>query len=201
MTDRPLLLNKRFWFWVLKCFVLLFVGSMIVIQIPELRYDMSDIRPIEISNPDELERFSIRRATFVSVRGRANFEKAFVYQRYGLNYTYFIIEPYGLHLVSRTYEKVTDEWEDLNRFLGKLRPFDDQAFSYRIREIFYEQFEDSVPQDAYFLGLDDIPKPSGWQIGAVSFASVLWGVMFYLFFFFFPRRLGNQGNRNRKTTQ
>jgi hypothetical protein len=194
MTDRPLVLQKRLWIFVLKCVGLLFVGSMIVIQIPELRYDLGDIRPIEISNPDELQKVRFGRATFVSVRGKANFEKAFVYQRYGLNYTYFIIEPYGLYLVSRTYEKVTDEWENLNRFLGKLRPFDDQPFSYRIREIFYDQYGDSIPQGAYFLGLDDIPKPSGWQIGAISFASVLWGVMFYLFFFFFPAKPWHPGN-------
>ena len=84
----------------------------------------------------------------------------------------------------RTYEPVTDEWKDLNRFLGKLRPFNHQPFHYKIRDIYKEKFDIKVPDNAFFLGLDDVPKISGWQVGAVTFAFVLWLVMFYMFYFF-----------------
>ena len=41
--------------------------------------------------------------------------------------------------------------------------------------------------NAFFIALDDVPKVSGWQVGATIFASLLWIAMFFLFFFFkFP---------------
>jgi hypothetical protein len=178
------LFRKRFWLTLLKIFGLAFVGGMIWVQLPELRYDLGPKRPREISNPEELstERFPL--ATFVSIEGKPNFEKAFVYRRYGLSYTYFNVEPYGLRLVVRTYGKVTDEWRNLNRFLGKLRPFSRQPFSYRVRGIYRDKFQVEIPGDSFFLALDDVPRPSGWQFGAVAFAGVLWVVMLYLFFLY-----------------
>ena len=184
MTKRIFLLKGRFWLTLLKVLALLFVGSMVLIQIPELSYDFGPKQPVEINSSKELTRSRFSKTTFASIEGIPNFDRAFIYQRYGLSYTYFTIEPYGINLVARTYEKVTDEWKDLTRFVGKLRPFDRQPFSYRIRQIYKERFKEDVPEDAFFLALYDVPKVSGWQIGAVIFASLLWGVMFYLFFFF-----------------
>jgi hypothetical protein len=178
------LLRRRFWLTVLKGFGLLFVGGMIWVQIPELRYDLGPKRPLAITGPEELSDGRFRRSTFVSIHGKPNFERAFVYRRYGLSYTYFNIEPYGTRLVVRTYDKVTDEWKELSRFLGKLCPFKDQPFSYRIREIYRERFQVDIPENAFFLALDDVPRPSGWQFGAVAFAGVLWLAMFYLFFLY-----------------
>jgi hypothetical protein len=189
MTKKVFFLRKKFWLFFLKCFLLLFVGSMILIQIPELRYDFGPKQPIEISGPEDLTPDSINRTTFASVAGTPNFDRAFIYQRYGLNYTYFIIEPYGISLVARTYEKVTDDWKNLNRFLGKIIPFNKQPFSYRIREIYWEKFQEEVPKEAFFLALYDAPKPSGWQIGALTFASLLWLVLFYVFFLYKRRRI------------
>jgi hypothetical protein len=117
------LLSKRFWLTVLKIFGLTFVGGMIWVQIPELRYDLGPKTPVQITRPEDLSMVRFPRATFVSIRGKPNFERAFVYRRYGLSYTYFHVDPYGMRLVVRTYGKVTDEWRKLNRFLGRLRPF------------------------------------------------------------------------------
>ncbi|MBN1291267.1 MAG: hypothetical protein JXB48_05445 [Candidatus Latescibacteria bacterium] len=196
MIKISVIFNKRFWLTFIKCFALAFVALMILIQIPELSYDFSRKQPIQISKPEELNSDIISHTTFVSITGTPNFDRAFVYQRYGLNYTYFTVEPYGICLIARTYDKVTDEWKDMHRFLGKLRPFDKQPFSYRIRDIYKEKFQEDIPENAFFLGLRDVPKPSGWQIGAVIFASLMWLVMFYMFFFFGRNR--NQVAVNNK---
>jgi hypothetical protein len=182
MTRKSFLLKKQFWLTLLKCLFLVFVGNMVLIQIPELRYDFGPEQPLEISELEELtsERFS--KTTFASIQGIPNFEKAFIYQRYGLNYTYFIIEPYGMRLVARTYDEVTDDWKNISSFMGKLRPFNKQPFSYRIRQIYKDRFQEEVPEDAFFLALYDVPEPNGWQIGAVIFSSVLWLISFYFFF-------------------
>jgi hypothetical protein len=171
-----------------KLFALAFVAAMILIQIPELGYDFGPKEPVEIAGPEGLEPGRFNRATFVSLTGTPNFDRAFIYRRYGLSYTYFLIEPYGLGLVARTYEEVDDTWKTISQFVGKLRPFDRQPFSYRIRDIFEERFQEEIPQSAYFLAIYDVPKPSGWQVGAVALAGALWGLMFYMFFFF--RRKG-----------
>jgi hypothetical protein len=184
------LLRKRFWLTVLKVFGLLFVGGMIWVQIPEILYDLGPKQPVNITDPDELSMERFGQAVFAAIHGKPDFENAFVYRRYGLGYTYFNVEPYGMRLVVRTYDKVTDEWKDLNRFLGKLRPFDGQPFSYRVRQIYDEKFQIEVPEKAFFLALDDVPRPSGWQLGAVVFAGVLWVAMFYLFFLY--RRQGRR---------
>ena len=185
MTERRfILLRGRFWLTVLKLFALVFVASMILIQIPELGYDFGPKEPVEISGPEELTPSRFSRATFVSLSGTPNFDRAFIYRRYGLSYTYFQIESYGTRLVVRTYEEVDDDWETITQFVGKLRPFGRQPFSYRIRDIYLDRFQEEIPQDAYFLALYDVPKTSGWQIGAVALAAVMWVVMFYMFFFF-----------------
>lgn len=179
-----LLLRKGFWLTALKIMGLVFVAGMIWVQIPELRYDLNTRRPVEITGPEALSVERFGHATFVSIRGRPNFERAFVYRRYGLSYTYFNVDPYGMGLVVRTYDKVTDEWKNLNRFLGRLVPFARQPFSYRIRQIYHEKFQVQIPEDAFFLALDDVPRASGWQFGAIAFAGVLWVTMFYLFFLY-----------------
>lgn len=187
MSGRVFFLRKRFWITALKVLFLAFIASMFLVQIGELRYDLGGKTPVAIDGVEQLKAQGGKGAVFASVRGRANFQRAFVYQRYGLSYTYFLLEPYHLGLVVRTYEKVGPEWEDLARFVGKLRPFDDQPFSYAIEKIYREQFGETVPPGAFFLGLYDVPKLSGWQVGAMAFAVVLWGVLFWLFFFFHPR--------------
>lgn len=177
-------LRLKFWTHILRLFALLFVAGMIYVQIPELTYDFGPKKPQQVSGPEDLTSQKFSKTTFISIKGEADFENAFVYKRYGLSYTYFNIKPYGISLVVRTYEPVTDEWKDLKMFLGKLRPFNHQPFHYKIRDIYNEKFDIEVPDNAFFLGLDDVPKISGWQVGAVIFAFVLWFVMFYMFYFF-----------------
>ncbi len=167
---------------VLKISILAFVAVMIVLQIPELRYDLDSSSPVEIASPEDLTRERFPGIHFVSVAGKADFEKAFVYQRYGLSFTYFHAQPYGMRLVIRSYDTPTEEWKRFERFLGKLRPFDRQPFSYKIRDIHRDLFQMEIPEDAFFLGLDDVPRLSGWQVGGVSFAGLLWGGMLYAFF-------------------
>ncbi len=174
--------NKNFWLLLLKLSALLFVGAMILVQIPELRYDLGPGEPVPVAGPDELSLGRFPRATFVSVAGKADFERAFVYRRYGLSYTFFNLHPYGLRLVVRTYDPVTEQWRDLERFLGKLRPFRRQPFHYHIRDIYRDRFKAEIPEDAFFLALYDVPGLNGWQVGAVAFASLLWLGMAYAFF-------------------
>ena len=157
------LLKKKFWVTLVKVFFLLFVASMVFIQLPELLYDLSPNKPVPIDGVEDLKREGANKTIFASIEGTPNFDRAFVYQRYGLSYTYFLIEPYGMKLVARTYEKVDDDWETRTRFLGKLKPFDDQPFSYRIEKIFMDQFEEEVPDDAFFLALDDAFDVQGFQ--------------------------------------
>lgn len=178
------LLRKHFWLTLLKLLALAFVAWMITMQIPELQYDFGPKEPVLISRPDELTRQRFPSSRFVAITGKPNFDKAFVYQRYGLSYTYFNIAPYGPRLVVRTYDKVTDEWKKLRRFVGRLRPFNRQPFSYHIRDIYRDKQGVTIPEGAFFLALYDVPRLNGWQIGAVIFASILWFVMLYAFFFF-----------------
>lgn len=168
----------------LKLAVLFLVAVMAFIQVPELRYDLGRTTPLVIASPDDLDHRQFRQPAFVAVLGRADFSQAFTYQRYGLTFTYFTLKPYGIKIVVRTHERVTEEWPLLDRFLGKLRPFSEQPFSYRIEEIFREKNQVQIPPDAYFLALDDVPEVSGWQLGALIFSAVLWGVLLYLFFFY-----------------
>ena len=178
----PLL--KKISLYALKVLALAFVTGMILIQIPNIRYGLSSKTPVQISTPEELSRERFPVATFVSVAGKPNFEHAFIYKRYGLSYTYFTIDPYGMKIVVRTHETITNEWKQINHFLGKLLPFQRQPFSYRIRQIYRDRFQIELPENGFFLALDAVPGLNGWQIGAVIFGCVLWLVLFYLFFFF-----------------
>jgi hypothetical protein len=184
MTRAVLPLLKKIALYALKVLALAFVTGMVLIQIPNIRYGLSSKTPVTISGPEELTRERFPAATFVSVEGKPNFEHAFVYRRYGLAYTYFTIDPYGMKIVARTHETVTDEWKQIHRFLGKLLPFERQPFSYRIRQIYRDRFQTELPENGFFLALDAVPGLNGWQIGAVVFGCVLWLVLFYLFFFF-----------------
>jgi hypothetical protein len=181
-------LKGKFWIFATKVMLLVFIGGMLIIQIPELRYDFGPREPVVVSGPEGLAPERFPRATFVSIKGRPDFERAFVYRRYGLSYTYFNIVPYGMRLVVRTYDPVTEKWRNLNRFLGKLRPFRRQPFHYRIRDIYLDKFDVEVPEGAFFLALGDAPRASGWQIAAVVFAAILWMVLFYVFFIFRRKR-------------
>ncbi|MBI4772712.1 MAG: hypothetical protein HY788_00790 [Deltaproteobacteria bacterium] len=175
---------KKLLLLLAKIAFLIFVASMIVVQIPELEYDLGDRTPVSIGGPEELSSNRFPRAVFAAVKGTADFRHRFTYSRYGLTFTYFNLDNYGARLVVRTYEPVNEQWEKIELFLGKLRPFKSQAFHYKIRDIYKESFGVDIPEDAFFLGLDDVPKLSGWQVGAVVFAGILWVVLFYMFFLF-----------------
>jgi len=166
----------------LKILLLLIVAFMAWMQVPELAYDFGSKTPLEINDPQQLAELKVTGATFASVKGTPDFTNAFVYQRYGLDHHYFTVDPYGMKMVVRTYDEITDEWRQIGRFVGRLRPFDDQPFSRYIAAIYLEKFGVTVPGDAWFLALDDVPKPSGWQIGGLFFSAVIWLVMFWLFF-------------------
>ena len=183
-----LLFRPSLWLTILKLLFLGFVAAMLAIQIPNWLYDLGPAKPLAIDSPEALERFQPRRSTFVSVKGEPDFERAFSYARYGLTYTYFNIRPFGMGIVVRTHRSVDEDWKELNRFLGRLRPFGHQPFSYRIRAIYRDKFQTEVPERAYFLALDEVPRMTGWKIGASAFALVLWMVMFYFFFLWGRRR-------------
>ena len=166
----------------LKIFLLLLVAFMAWMQIPELFYDLGSKKPVEITSLADLTGSQIRGTVFASVRGTPDFTNAFVYQRYGLDHSYFTVEPYGMKMVVRTYDEITDEWRQIGRFVGRLRPFEKQPFSRYIAAIYQEKFGVTVPEDAWFLALDDVPRPSGWQIGGLVLSAILWVILFWAFF-------------------
>ncbi len=174
--------TKKTWQIPLKILALAFVGIMMAMQFPELSYDLGSKTPISITGPEALAGKEYKNSVFASIQGSPNFERAFVYRRYGLSYTYFSLDPYGVNVVVRTYGEVTDDWKKINRFLGKLRPFDNQPFSYRIREIYKEKFDMDILEDAYFLSLGEVPRVSAFQLGATVLSGMVWLGLLYGFF-------------------
>jgi len=167
---------------VVKVFVLALVALMAWIQVPELTYDFWSKEPLEVAGPDDLNPSLVSGTTFAVIRGTPDFSEAFIYRRYGLDHHYFTVDPFGYRLVVRTYDKITDEWKGFNSLVGRLRPFEKQPFSRYIRAIYKDRFNVILPPDAYFLALDDVPKPSGWQIGGLVLAVLMWLGLFWLFF-------------------
>lgn len=183
MTDRSLQTLKWVAITVAKTVSLLFVGWMISLQIPEIFYDLGPKIPIVVSGPEELFPGRFTHPVFAAIKGQGDFEKAFVYKTHGLSYSYFTIKTFGHEkVVVRTSEPVTDQWNEFDRFVGRLRPFRQQPFSYRIKAILKDSFQIDLPDGAYFLALYDKPELNGWQVGAALFASLMWVLMFYMFF-------------------
>ena len=172
----------RFFLTILKVFMLLIVTAMILFQIPELQYDFGTNKPVSIKSVDELSIERFRGPTFASVQGKADFTKAASFSKYGVQYTYFLLNEYGNKLVVRTHEAASQEWERIEFHLGRLRPYDQMPFSRSVRAGFRNLFDIGIAEDAFFLARDDVPKLSGWSIGAVSFVSVLWCLLAYFFF-------------------
>lgn len=167
---------------ILKIFLMLVVTAMIRFQMPELRYDLRSGEPVQITSPNDLsvERFS--RSTFASVHAKADLTKAATFAMHGVRFTYFLLEGYGTELVVRTPEQIDEEWNLIDTHLGRLRPYRRMPFSRSVRAGFRMHFDVEIPEGAMFLARDDVPRFSGWSMGAVIFASVLWCVLAYFFF-------------------
>ena len=181
------LFRKRFWLGVLKVAAMVYVTAMVALLIPELRYDFGPKTPREITTPEQLDEFRGRSSVFVAVSGKGRFDNAVEDPTHGVTPKYFLLDPFGERLVVRTYEKLTDDWKHVNKHIGRLRPFRRMPFSRRVRRGFYDKLEVEIPADAFFLARDDAPRPSAWVIGAAIFTTVVWLLLFYLFFIF-PRR-------------
>lgn len=181
------MLIGRIFLIILKLFLLLVVTAMIKFQIPELKYDFGKKEPERIKSVDELslERFPI--STFVSVNGKPDFTKAVIFSKHGVTFTYFLLKEYDAKIVVRTSEEVNEDWEKIDTHLGRLRPYHRMPFSRSVRAGFRTSRDVGIPENAFFLARDDVPKSNGWNIGAVSFAGVLWCILFY--FFFVHRRI------------
>lgn len=173
---------KRIFLFVLKLFLILIVTMMIKFQIPEMRYDFGTRKPLQIETADELSKEHFGNSTFVSVHGKPDFSKAAIFSKHGVTFTYFLLKEYGAMLVVRTSEKVNEDWEKIDTHLGRLRPYHRMPFSRSVRAGFRDNVGVSIPENAFFLGRDDVPKPNGWNIGAVIFAGILWCVLVYFFF-------------------
>jgi hypothetical protein len=172
----------RVFLTLLKIFLLLVVAAMVRFQIPELSYDFGTREPVSIESKDELSLERFPRSTFASVQGKADFTKAATFSKHSVRYTYFLLEEYGVKLVVRTPEVLSEEWTQIDFHVGRLRPYNRMPFSRSVRAGFRELFDLGIPEDAFFLARDDVPKPNGWSIGAISFASILWFVLVYFFF-------------------
>ncbi len=167
---------------ILKLFMMFVVTAMIMFQIPELQYDFGTKEPLCIKSVDELSIDRFPQSTFVSIQGKGDFAKAATLAKYGVQYTYFLLDGFDNKLVVRTHEAVGKEWENIDFHIGRLRPFDQMPFSRSIRAGFRKLYDVGVDQDAFFLARDDVPRLSGWSIGAVSLVSILWCLMAYFFF-------------------
>lgn len=179
------IVSGRFWLEVIKALFLAFVAFMIVIQIPELLYDTLGDRPVIIESPEDLDPQLLLGTSYAKISGTPTFENAFVYERYGLRFTYFTVEPYGLQILARAFEvRDTEAWEAKTQLEGKLRPFDSQPFSYAIQDIFEDENGVPLPEGTFYLGVGDVPATDWWQIGSMIFALVLFAAMVYFFYFF-----------------
>jgi hypothetical protein len=158
------------------------VTAMILFQIPELRYDLSSGEPVSVSSPNDLSPQRFPQSTFAAVQGTPNLDRAATLAMHGVPFTYFLLEDYGPKLVVRTSEQIDEDWTQIDRHLGRLRPYERMPFSRSIRAGFRRNFDVGIPADAMFLGRDDVPRLSGWSVGAVIFAGVLWCVLTYFFF-------------------
>ena len=165
-----------------KLLAMLFPMVLALSQLSELMYDLGPQTPVEITSPDQLAFQNIGRMQFTAVVGEGDFEHAFVYKRYGISYTYFLVKPYGSKVVVRTYLKVTDDWKQLTKFLGKMQEYQRMPFSQTVRSIFKDKYDIDIPADAVCLRYDDAPAVSGWSVAALTFCVVLWCLMGYFFF-------------------
>lgn len=173
---------KTIFFTVLKLFLMVVVTAMVLFQIPELRYDFGSKTPVQIASQEQLALLNINRSTFASIEGTVNFDRAATFAMHGVRYTYFQLNEYGSKLVVRTYEPIDENWAHIDTHVGRLKPYHQMPFSRSVRAGFRQHFDVTIPDDAYFLGRDDIPKFNGWSIGATIFAVVLWCVLVYFFF-------------------
>jgi hypothetical protein len=167
----------------LKILLLLFLALMVKFQIPELRYDLGTKEMMHIKSLEGLSMERFQRSTFVSIRGKADFTKAATFAKYGVPYTYFLLDEHGSKLVVRSPEKLSEKWAEIDVHIGRLRPFQRMPFKRSVRAGFRKLFDVDIPEDAFFLARDDVPQASGWSIGAVAFAGILWCLLVYLFFF------------------
>ena len=177
----------------LKIVILLVVAGMVKFQIPELQYDLGAKEPVRIESPEDLSTGHFGRSTFVSVRGTPDLSKAATFAKHGVRYTYFLLTEYGDKLVVRSTETPSDDWGQVEFHLGRLSPYDRMAFSRSVRAGFAQLFDTTIPADALSLARDDVPRLSGWSIGALIYAGVLWCVLAYFFFIrgYLRRRRGS----------
>ena len=166
----------------IKLFLIVVVTSYFKFLIPEMRYDFGPKEPIKIESLEQLTEARLSRDVFASVRGKPDFTKAATFSKHGVRYTYFLLEEYGPKLVVRTPEQVSEEWTDIEFHVGRLRPYERMPFDRSVRAGFRTHHDIGIPEDAFFLGRDDVPRANGWSVGALIFASVLWCVLFYFFF-------------------
>jgi hypothetical protein len=166
----------------LKILLLLFLALMVKFQIPELRYDLGTKEMVHIKSLEGLSIERFQRSTFVSIHGKADFTKAATFSKYGVPYTYFLLDEHGPKLVVRAPEKLSEKWAEIDVHIGRLRPFHRMPFSRSVHAGFRKLFDVDIPEDAFFLARDDVPRASGWSIGAVAFAGILWCLLVYLFF-------------------
>jgi hypothetical protein len=166
----------------LKIVILLVVAGMVKLQIPELQYDLGTKEPVRIESPDDLSTKHFGRSTFVSVRGTPDLSKAATFAKHGVRYTYFLLSEYGNKLVVRSPETPKEDWTPIEFHVGRLRPYQGMPFSRSVRAGFAQFFDVTIPDDAFSLARDDVPSLSGWSVGAVTYAVVLWCVLAYFFF-------------------
>ena len=166
----------------IKIFLMLVVTMMIRFQMPELRYDLGSKTPIQITSPNGLSVERFPQSTFASVQGTIDLTRAATFAMHGVRFTYFLLEGYGPMLVVRTPEDIDEDWRQITTHLGRLKPYRRMPFSRSVRAGFRANFDVGIPEDALFLGRDDVPRFTGWSVGAMVFASVLWCVLGYFFF-------------------
>ena len=176
---------------VIQLFLLVVVTMMFRFQCPELRYDFGSKTPVMVEQEADIPPAAHHQSVFVSLKGTPDPGRAAVFAKHGVPFTYFMLEEYGTRVVVRTPEQFSDEWVSVDRHVGRMRAYATMPFRRSIRAGFRTNFDVGIPEDALFLARDDVPKVSGWSVGATIFAGLLWVILAY--FFFLHRWLRRRG--------
>jgi hypothetical protein len=177
---------------LVKMLIMAVATLMIIVQIPELRYDLASGEPVQITAADQLSPARYAGPTLAVVHGTPDFERAAIFAKHGVQFTYFLLEEYGTALVVRAPEPLTEEWKQIDRHVGRLRTYARMPFRRSIRAGFRSNFGVELPEDALFLARDDVPRLSGWAIGAAVFSTALWCILFYCLFIWHGTRIARR---------
>jgi hypothetical protein len=143
-----------------------------------------------IDGPDALTPRRHREITYAVVPGP--FDEAWTVRHNAMGLTYRYVMPRRfdgkLVIVIPPQVEIETDPNALGRAEGKLWALDRTGFERTIRERFSEEHGIELAEPAFALMQGGIPRVSGWNVASVALATMLWLVLFYLFFIRRPGR-------------